>query len=385
TFRIRGLRSSGFFFRHGPTRRSTIGLPDGGAGVSVRLAASAPRLSPSKALRPVIISNSMAPKPKTSLLASAGRPCTTSGAVYGVIASPHPSAAGSNYTPPAASTRFDGVTAPCTFPVSCSLRRQSANCIAYRNASSTGSRPSLSRSASVFLPFNGIFSIPTTTALIHRFEWIDPADSSRPIPRRMGKYPVDNRVPYRYRPTFGPARDYPPATSRKNASDFAAHTSQRNSRARSRPARPSAFLSPAVPNSRTSAARSSLWLRGSTNRAAFPATSGSAETFDVITATPAAMACATGNPKPSYNDGYTNTSAAAVNGAKSGSGIYPKYRTYRSRATVFSAAQPTGPTTTSSQWSRIDCGNDSNASSSRSTFFRGSIVPTNNTNGRSNP
>ena len=30
---------------------------------------------------------------------------------------------------------------------------------------------------------------------------------------------------------------------------------------------------------------------------------GSEETFEVTTGTPAAMACATGNPKPSYSDG----------------------------------------------------------------------------------
>ena len=51
------------------------------------------------------------------------------------------------------------------------------------------------------------------------------------------------------------------------------------------------------------AARISAALRGSTSSAPSPATSGRHEVFDVITGTPAAMACATGNPKPSYKDG----------------------------------------------------------------------------------
>ena len=44
-------------------------------------------------------------------------------------------------------------------------------------------------------------------------------------------------------------------------------------------------------------------LRGSTSSAAPPAISGNDDTLDVNTGTPAAMACATGNPKPSYSEG----------------------------------------------------------------------------------
>ena len=47
------------------------------------------------------------------------------------------------------------------------------------------------------------------------------------------------------------------------------------------------------------ASRSSIRLRGSISTAAPPVISGSDETPDVITGTPAAMACATGNPNPS--------------------------------------------------------------------------------------
>src|SRR5271169_2365312 len=56
-------------------------------------------------------------------------------------------------------------------------------------------------------------------------------------------------------------------------------------------------------NSKLFRAQISPALRGSTNRAAPPATSGRHDVFDVITGMPAAIACATGNPKPSYKDG----------------------------------------------------------------------------------
>ena len=50
---------------------------------------------------------------------------------------------------------------------------------------------------------------------------------------------------------------------------------------------------------------------GSTSSAASPAVSGSAETFDVRTGVPQAIASRTGSPNPSYSDGYTSASAPA--------------------------------------------------------------------------
>ena len=70
-----------------------------------------------------------------------------------------PADAGSSSTPPATSARFAGVTAPCAFPASRSLLNDSASCMAYCIASATGSRPSPSRWARVFVSFNGIFLV----------------------------------------------------------------------------------------------------------------------------------------------------------------------------------------------------------------------------------
>ena len=175
---MRALRAFGSLLRHGPTTRSIAALPVEGAGSCVRFAASAARLSPSKARRPVNISNRMAPKLNRSLRASAGRPCTTSGAVYGVIALADPSAAGNNSTPPATSARFAGVTAPCAFPASRSLLNASASCSAYRSASATG-KASFAHAVgpASFVSFSGMFSVIIVMVL--------GADSSRPIRRSV--------------------------------------------------------------------------------------------------------------------------------------------------------------------------------------------------------
>ena len=89
------------------------------------------------------------------------------------------------------------------------------------------------------------------------------------------------------------------ATLSKNFSDFAAQVSQRNSRARNRPRSTISARRSGESSSRPSASRNSTWLRGSTRAAASPAISGREETFEVTTGTPAAIACATGNPNPS--------------------------------------------------------------------------------------
>src|SRR5271157_436822 len=95
----------------------------------------------------------------------------------------------------------------------------------------------------------------------------------------------------------------PPSSFRKNFQLSAAQVSQRKRRARWRPRAERSAHRLGEVNRRTRASRSSCKLRGSTSRAASPAISGSEETFEVTTGTPAAMACATGNPKPSYSDG----------------------------------------------------------------------------------
>jgi len=161
TFCMRAERASGSESRHGPTRRSNAGFPDDGVS----------RFWPLKALRPVSISNSMAPKLNMSLRASAAPPRTTSGAVYGVIAAGDSWDGVSSSTPPATSARFAGVTAPCAFPASRSLVNDSASCMAYWSASATGSRSSPRRWARVFVSFNGIFGVN----MFGTFEYGNPA------------------------------------------------------------------------------------------------------------------------------------------------------------------------------------------------------------------
>src|SRR5262249_60063871 len=102
--------------------------------------------------------------------------------------------------------------------------------------------------------------------------------------------------------------------------DFSAHASKRNcGDGRTAFAGNSARSDDEV-RSRRKAESTSATLRGSTSTAASPPTSGSDEMFDVITGTHAAMAWATGNPNPSYSDGYTNTLAPAVSPGRSCSG-----------------------------------------------------------------
>src|SRR4051794_40985917 len=111
------------------------------------------------------------------------------------------------------------------------------------------------------------------------------------------------RCPILVRGVLWSRDSYAPAAVLKNCKDLAAHSSQRKALARSRPAVASELRNSGDVNSRANAVCNSLWLRGSTRSAAFPATSGREETFEVITGTPAAIAWATGNPKPSYSDG----------------------------------------------------------------------------------
>src|SRR5882724_4011170 len=107
----------------------------------------------------------------------------------------------------------------------------------------------------------------------------------------------------------------------KKLRDLAAQSAQRKLLARSRPLIDSDARRSGDVRTLERADRSSLWLRGSTSRAASPATSGSDDTFDVITGTPTAIACTTGNPNPSYNEGYAKTVAAAVSAARWASGM----------------------------------------------------------------
>jgi len=79
--------------------------------------------------------------------------------------------------------------------------------------------------------------------------------------------------------------------------------SQLNSRARSRPFWAIEQREVGEVRTRASASRISVTLLGSTNSPASPTNYGSEEMPDVTTGTPAAMACATGNPKPSYSEG----------------------------------------------------------------------------------
>ncbi|PYP71210.1 MAG: hypothetical protein DMD41_13155 [Gemmatimonadetes bacterium] len=59
---------------------------------------------------------------------------------------------------------------------------------------------------------------------------------------------------------------------------------------------------------------------GSTSTAASAAISGNDERFDVTTGHPHAIASATGNPKPSYSDGYTHSRASPYSAARSSRG-----------------------------------------------------------------
>ena len=70
---------------------------------------------------------------------------------------------------------------------------------------------------------------------------------------------------------------------------------------------------------------------GSTSSAASPATSGSAERFDVTTGTPAAIASSTGMPKPSSSDGKAKIAARAYHAASSAGGDVARHG-MRSRA-----------------------------------------------------
>src|ERR1039457_5307890 len=112
------------------------------------------------------------------------------------------------------------------------------------------------------------------------------------------------RSPDRVRPSY--------VTALKKSRLILAHSDQRYREARARPRAPALARNDAESRSFSKAAHNSAGLLGSTKRAPSPAISGRQEVFDVTTGTPAAIACATGKPKPSYSDGYANAVAPAV-------------------------------------------------------------------------
>ncbi len=91
--------------------------------------------------------------------------------------------------------------------------------------------------------------------------------------------------------------------SRKTAAVARAVASQVNRDARATPAADSTARRSASPTNSDSAFAMAWVSAGSTSTAASPATSGSEDTFDVMTGTPAANASSTGNPNPSYSEG----------------------------------------------------------------------------------
>ena len=91
----------------------------------------------------------------------------------------------------------------------------------------------------------------------------------------------------------------------------AAHASQEKRAACSRPRRARSARSASSSSSRRVACAIMSTDSGSNSSAPSPATSGSAETFEVATGTPRTIASSTGRPKPSAIEGKTRQRAAA--------------------------------------------------------------------------
>ena len=90
-----------------------------------------------------------------------------------------------------------------------------------------------------------------------------------------------------------------------------------------------------------------LVSRGLTRVAAPPATSSSAEPREQTTGSPAAIASATGRPKPSSSEGSTSRAEAAMRARISLVSRYPTARIWGPTSVPPCAHQDPGPTSTS--------------------------------------
>src|SRR5258708_3320194 len=113
-----------------------------------------------------------------------------------------------------------------------------------------------------------------------------------------------------------------------------AHFSQVNSRTWSRPALTNRARTGALLSTDSTASPNDSTSVGSTRSAASPRTSGKQEAFEATTGVPDAIASSGGKPKPSYSEGYTQTSADAMTRGISSTGTRPSQSTPPARASV---------------------------------------------------
>jgi putative sugar O-methyltransferase len=139
--------------------------------------------------------------------------------------------------------------------------------------------------------------------------WLNPADRVElseqhytfPAPWHLAARRVDPIQPAFFNQLWFRPQDDAAASSA--VSKERANDAQESSRARAMPRSRSSAQRAGERRSRSSAAVMLAVSRGSAYSAASPPTSGSEDTFDVITGAPAAMASSTGSPNPSPKEG----------------------------------------------------------------------------------